>query len=59
MGQSSKVLLAIDICTHTVPQRTLDCKPGLGNICFATIAGGMIQLSIANRFQGFGSHLGL
>ncbi len=29
MGQFSKVFLAIDNA-HTVPQRALDCRPGLG-----------------------------
>ncbi len=29
MGQFSKILLAIDNA-HTVPQRVLDCGPGLG-----------------------------
>ncbi len=29
MGQFSKVLLAIDK-VHTIPQRALDCGPGLG-----------------------------
>ncbi len=31
MGQFSKVLLAIDNA-HTVPQRALDCGPGLGGL---------------------------
>ncbi len=31
MGQFSNVLLAIDK-THTVTQRTLDCRPGLGGL---------------------------
>ncbi len=31
MGQFSKVLLAIDK-VHTVPQRALDCRPGLGRL---------------------------
>ncbi len=29
MGQFSKVLLVIDNA-HTVPERALDCRPGLG-----------------------------
>ncbi len=31
MGQFSKVLLAIDNA-HTVPQRVMDCGPGLGGL---------------------------
>ncbi len=31
MGQFSKVLLAIDNA-HTVPQRTLNCGPGLAGL---------------------------
>ncbi len=31
MGQFSRVLLAIDNA-HTVPQRALDCEPGLGGL---------------------------
>ncbi len=31
MDQYSKVLLAIDQ-VHTVPQRALDCAPGLGGL---------------------------
>ncbi len=31
MGQFSNVLLAIDK-EHTVPQRALDCRPGLGGL---------------------------
>ncbi len=31
MGQFRKVLLAIDKA-HTVPQRALDCRPGLGGL---------------------------
>ncbi len=31
MGQFSKVLLAIGNA-HTVPQRALDCGPGLGGL---------------------------
>ncbi len=31
MGQCIKVLLAIDEA-HTVPQRVLDCRPGLGGL---------------------------
>ncbi len=31
MGKFSKVLLAIDNA-HTVPQRALDCRPGLGGL---------------------------
>ncbi len=32
MCQFSKVLLAIDNA-YTVPQRALDCGPGLGGVC--------------------------
>ncbi len=31
MGQFSKVLLAIDKA-YTVPQRALECRPGLGGL---------------------------
>ncbi len=31
MGQFSKELLVIDIA-HTIPQWTLDCRPGLGGL---------------------------
>ncbi len=31
MAQFNKVLLAIDK-VHTVPQRALDCRPGLGRL---------------------------
>ncbi len=31
MGQLSKVLLAVDNA-HIVPQRALDCGPGLGGL---------------------------
>ncbi len=31
MGQFSKVLLSIDNA-HTVQQRALDCRPGLGGL---------------------------
>ncbi len=31
MGQSSKVLLAIDKA-HTVPQWAMDCRPALGGL---------------------------
>ncbi len=31
MGQFNKVLLDID-SVHTVPQRALDCRPGLGGL---------------------------
>ncbi len=31
MGQFSNVILVIDK-THTVPQRVLDCEPGLGGL---------------------------
>ncbi len=33
MGQFSKVLFAIDNA-HTVPQRAMDCGPGLGKTTF-------------------------
>ncbi len=35
MGQFRKVLLAIDK-VHTVPQRALDCGPGLGGLNYPT-----------------------
>ncbi len=31
MGQFNEVLLAID-SAHTIPQRALDCGPGLGGL---------------------------
>ncbi len=37
MSQFSKVLMAIDKA-HTVPQRVLDCGPGLGTYIYKPIS---------------------